>query len=175
MLRARSSPLCRSADSGFVREVVQVRDRVIERHHHQRGRPLLVSKTLKWKPSRAHPPLWRPATALSGCRIIGDVAPSSPMMPLWRSCRARPPLPWHWPSCSGWNWLASVSTTSLFASGISTGPRLNSGCPKASTLAVVVGHRAEGADPHIAIHQTVSRCRPDSARAPNPPPACCRA
>ena len=92
------------------------------------------TKTLKWKSfSLSTASLASSERTFRVTGIIGDVAPSSPMMPLCRSCRSAPTISVALAILLGWNWLASVSTTSLFASGMSTGPRLKSGCPKAST------------------------------------------
>ena len=56
--------------------------------------------------------------------IISEVEPSSPMMPLWRSCFREPTTSVAFASFTGWNDDPSTIRTSPDAMGISTGPRL---------------------------------------------------
>ena len=55
------------------------------------------------------------------------------MMPLCRSWCSAPTTSVEFAILFGWNADASVITTSPFAIGISSGPRLKNGCPNAST------------------------------------------
>ena len=127
-------------------KIVDPRNGVEQRHHHQVRSPLLLDEDVEAEIllARERSPLSPKVRTLTVTGIISAVAPSSPMMPLWRSCFSAPTISVALPNLFGWYWLDSDHQDFAVAHRHIDGPEVEERVAEGEdALAIVIGDCAE--------------------------------